>query len=64
MLEHRYSEAEGESRAGYEILMKQSSSPAKWLRMAREDLAEEYGALKQPEKAREFSTELTAAAKN
>ncbi|MBZ5552782.1 MAG: serine/threonine-protein kinase [Acidobacteriia bacterium] len=64
VLEHRYSEAEGESRAGYEILMKQSSSPAKWLRMAREDLAEEYGALKQPEKAREFSTELTAAAKN
>jgi serine/threonine-protein kinase len=57
----RFSEAESESRAGYEILLKQSNPSQAWLHNARTDLAEEYAALKQPEKAEQFRAELAKA---
>jgi serine/threonine protein kinase/tetratricopeptide (TPR) repeat protein len=56
--QNRFSEAESESRAGYEILLKQTSPSPAWLHNARADLADEYAALKQPEKAEEFRAEL------
>ena len=56
--EHRYAEAEAESRAGYEILSKQTSPSVIWLKSAREDLAAEYDALKEPQKAAQFRVEL------
>jgi serine/threonine protein kinase/tetratricopeptide (TPR) repeat protein len=43
--QHLYADAEAESRAGEEILARQSNPPAKWLRDARQDLAEESAAL-------------------
>jgi serine/threonine protein kinase/tetratricopeptide (TPR) repeat protein len=52
--EHRYSEAEVESLAGYEILSKKAGPSIKWLQTARHDLATEYQALKQPDKAVKF----------
>ncbi len=58
--DQRYAEAEAESRAGYEILTKQSSAPANWLQDARADLAEEYEALHQPDKANQYRAELSA----
>jgi serine/threonine-protein kinase len=59
--ERRYTEAETESRAGYDILIKQMSPQASWLVKARKDLVEEYDALKQPEQAAKFRMELAAA---
>lgn len=55
--QHRYREAEAESLAGYTILMKQSSPPQNWMQSARKDLATEYEALHQPEKAAKFRAE-------
>ena len=52
--ERRYGEAEVESRAGYEILVKQMAPGASWVMNARKDLVEEYTALKQPDKAEKF----------
>jgi eukaryotic-like serine/threonine-protein kinase len=57
--EHRDAEAEAESRAGYEILIKQMDPKASWITSARKDLVEEYDALKQPGKAAEFRAKLT-----
>ena len=54
LLDKRYSEAESESRAGYEILKKQSSAPERWINNAQTDLAREYEALHQPDKADKF----------
>lgn len=62
--EHRDAEAEVESRTGYEILMKQTSPTVKWIQMARSDLAQEYDALKQPEKAAAFRAPLATASNN
>ena len=56
--QRRYSEAESESRAGYELLMKQTSPPANWLSKARTDHEEEYDALNKPEQAAKFRAEL------
>ena len=61
--QHRYQDAEIESVAGYGILMKQTNPPATWLQNARKDLAEEYSALHQPEKAAKFQAELAASTK-
>jgi serine/threonine protein kinase/tetratricopeptide (TPR) repeat protein len=63
LLERRYAEAEVESRAGYEILVKQMAPNVSWLARSRQDLVEEYDALNQPEKAAKFRSELSAAAK-
>jgi eukaryotic-like serine/threonine-protein kinase len=56
--EKRYAEAETESRAGYEILIKQNVSSGAYLQNARTDLVEEYDTLKQPEQAAKFRAEL------
>jgi len=61
--QHRYSEAESESMAGYKILSAQSNPSSLWLNYAREDLAAIYSELNQSDKARQFQTELTASAK-
>ncbi len=60
--QRRYQEAEGQIVAGYELLMKQTSPPARWLNFAREDLAALYDALNQPARARKFRVELADAA--
>jgi len=60
--EGRFGEAESESRSGYDILIKQMDSKVTWLVNARQDLVEEYVALKQPEQAAKFRAELAAAA--
>lgn len=58
--QNRYAEAESETRAGYEILVKQMNLKVTWLVNARKDLAEEYDALKQPEQAAKFRAEAAA----
>jgi len=60
LLDKRYQEAETESRTGFEILSKQPSAPEHWMQNARTDLAREYEALHQPEKAAKFHSELEA----
>jgi len=56
--QNRYKDAEPETRAGYEILIKQSSPSTSFTRAARKDLAAEYEALNQPQKAARFRAEL------
>jgi len=58
--QRRYAEAELESRAGYDILVPQMDPKVPWLQTARQDLAEEYQALHQPEKAARFKAEIIA----
>jgi len=60
LLDKRYQEAEAESRAGFEILSKQPSAPERWMQNARADLAHEYEALRQPEKAASFHAAYVA----
>jgi serine/threonine-protein kinase len=55
------SEAEVQSRAGYEILVKRKDPPANWLLTARQDLAAAYRALGRASDADRFQEELTAA---
>src|SRR5437588_12812710 len=59
--QRRYSAAESEIRAGYELLMKQTSPPASWLSKARAVLAEEYHALNKPEQAAMFRADATGS---
>ncbi len=59
--EGRFADAEPESRAGYEILIKQANPQVSWLKSARQDLIAEYDALHQPEKAGRFQAELAKA---
>jgi serine/threonine protein kinase/tetratricopeptide (TPR) repeat protein len=56
--EQRYAEAEVESRAGYEILIKQTNPTVSWLQNARQDLAEEYTALDRPADTAKFKAEF------
>jgi tetratricopeptide (TPR) repeat protein len=56
--QRRYVDAEQESLAGYEIVMKLTKAPTNYLKMAREDLATEYDALKEPDKAARFRADL------
>jgi serine/threonine protein kinase/tetratricopeptide (TPR) repeat protein len=60
--DNRYKDAEPETLAGYEILIKQSSPSTSFIRAARKDLAAEYEALNQPQQAARFRAELAAAA--
>jgi serine/threonine-protein kinase len=60
----RSAEAERETREGYDILSKQSSPAVSWLQAARQDLAEAYDALRQPDAAKRFRDEREAAAKS
>jgi eukaryotic-like serine/threonine-protein kinase len=57
----RFKEAEEETMAGYQVLAKQTSPSISFLQSARKDLAEEYAALKQPEKAEQYRAELAKA---
>jgi eukaryotic-like serine/threonine-protein kinase len=59
--ERRYHEAEAETRTGYAILMKQTSPSTSFVQDARQDLAAEYEALHEPEKAKEFQAKLAVA---
>ena len=60
--DNRYKDAEPETLAGYEILVKKSSPSTSFIRAARKDLAAEYEALNQPQQAARFRAELAAAA--
>jgi len=62
--DNRYKDAEPETLAGYEILIKQSSPSTSFIHAARKDLAAEYDALNQPQQAARFRAELAAAAAN
>jgi len=57
----RYTDAEAESSLGYAMLSKQATPPGVWMQYSRTDLAEEYDALHQPEKAGKFRAELAAS---
>ena len=52
--EKRYADALVESHAGYDILAKKPAKEHPWLKNAKQDLGEEYAALKQPEEAAKF----------
>jgi serine/threonine-protein kinase len=56
--QRRFAEAEVETHAGYEILIKQTSPAISFLQNARKDLVAEYDSLKQPEKAARYRKEL------
>jgi eukaryotic-like serine/threonine-protein kinase len=62
--QNRYKDAEPETLAGYEILIKQSSPSTSFIRAARKDLAAEYDALNQPQQAARFRVELADATGN
>ena len=51
-------DAEAQSRAGYEVLLRRSDPPAIWMTMARQDLAAAYRALGRPADADRFQAEL------
>jgi serine/threonine-protein kinase len=59
--EKRYSEAEVETLAGYNVLIKQSNPATTFVHAARTDLAAEYDALNEPEKAAKYRAELAEA---
>jgi serine/threonine-protein kinase len=59
--QRRAREAQVESQAGYDILAKQMTPTARWLEVAREDLAEEAEGLGQPEQAARYRAELASA---
>jgi serine/threonine protein kinase/tetratricopeptide (TPR) repeat protein len=56
--EKRYTTAETETRAGYELLLQQSTPPSHWVQVARTDLLAEYDAMNDAEKAAKIRTEL------
>jgi eukaryotic-like serine/threonine-protein kinase len=56
--QNRPTEAEKETRTGYDILSKQMDPKVSWLVNARKDLVEEYEAMNQPEQAAKFRTEI------
>jgi serine/threonine-protein kinase len=58
--ENKYDEAAMYSGAGYETLSKQTSSTTSFVAGSRHDLALEYVALGQPEKARQYSDPAAA----
>jgi len=60
--QNRYMDAEPETLAGYEILIRQSSPSTSFIHAARKDLAAEYEALNQPQKAARFRAELADVA--
>jgi len=59
--EKHYADAESETLAGYEILIKQSSPSTSFIHAARKDLAADYEALNQPQQASRFRAELADA---
>lgn len=53
--EKRYAEAEQQILTGYDILSKQTSPSASWLKSARESLVTVYNALNEPDKAAKYA---------
>jgi len=62
--QNRFKDAESETMAGYEILIKQSSPSTSFIRAARKDLTAEYEGLDEPQKAAKFRAELAEASPN
>lgn len=58
--ENKYKEAEEHSRAGYEILSKQTSAHTSYVQGALHDLIADCAALHQPREAQEFQEKLDA----
>jgi serine/threonine-protein kinase len=56
----RYTEAESQTRAGYNTLVGQMDPKVSWLKSARQDLVEEYSALNQVDQAARFRDEIAA----
>ncbi len=54
LLDRRFSEAEKESLAGYEILSKQEAPPVTWMERVRKDLTLEYDSLGRADEALRF----------
>ena len=61
--ERRFAEAQVESQAGYDILVKQASPGLGFLLNARKDLIAEFDTLGKPEMAARYRAELAAAEK-
>ena len=57
-----YAEAEKETRTGYDVLVPQMDPKVSWLVNARNDLVEEYQALKKPDEATKFQSLIAANA--
>src|SRR5204862_256343 len=62
--QRRFGEAQVETLAGYDIMVKQANPAVTFIQRARKDLVAEYDSLKQPEKAARFVAELADAAKD
>ncbi len=60
--ENKYSASAAHSLAGYEILAKQLNPDSGWLSGARHDLAIDYAALGEPQKAEQFKAKPATAA--
>ena len=54
----RYKDAQPETLAAFEILIKQTSPATSYIGAARKDLAAEYDGLKQPQEAAKYRAEL------
>jgi serine/threonine protein kinase/tetratricopeptide (TPR) repeat protein len=61
--QRRFAEAQAETLAGYEIMVKQANPAVTFIHNARKDLVAEYDSLKQPDKAARFVAELADTAK-
>jgi len=61
--ERRFAEAQVETQAGYDILVKQTSPGMSFLVSARKDLAAEFDTLGKPDVAARYRAELAAAGK-
>jgi serine/threonine-protein kinase len=61
--ERRFAEAQVESQAGYDVIVKQASPALSFLKNARTDLVAEFDSLGQPERAAKYRTELAEAEK-
>jgi hypothetical protein len=58
--QQKWSIGAAESRAGYEILVKQKAQQQVWLKMAREDLGAAYAAVGDSANATRFTAELAS----
>lgn len=60
--QQRYAEAEESVKAGYDVLMTQTSPSVSWLRAARDDLVAIYEATGQHEKTARIRAEMANVA--
>jgi serine/threonine protein kinase/tetratricopeptide (TPR) repeat protein len=58
--ERRFAEAQAETQAGYDVLVKQTSASLVFLKSARKDLVAEFDTLGKPEMAAKYRAELAA----